>query len=106
MHHLHNHAPNIDLITLTDLNPSKIMVISHQISHATFSNEPLYQEFSSNHGEHNVIGQRVKRFVHDQYIYRMNPSIDNGSALYPDNEGCGGVLLVPMDLIISLWFHL
>jgi hypothetical protein len=50
----------------------------------------------SRHSDHDVIGQRVNGFVHDQYITRMYPGIDHRCSLHPDEEGDCLVLLVPV----------
>ncbi len=92
MHHPLHNSPDLNLIAFRQLNPSKVRVVRHKTPHDTFSNQPLHQEFSTNHSDHNVVRQRVNGFVHDQYITRMNPGIDNGCSLYSDKEGCGGVL--------------
>ena len=56
MHHPCDYTSYFNLITISHLNPSKCKVDRHKVFNTTFSKQPLYKEFTTYHGNHNIIG--------------------------------------------------
>ena len=92
MHYPRDHSPQLDLAILIQLYSSILRTVTHQSPFPTFGDDPLHQELSIHHGNHDVVGQRVDGLVHDQDIAGVDPGIDHGFPFNPDKEGCGGIL--------------
>jgi hypothetical protein len=60
MHHPCDYTSYFNLITISQLNPSKGKVDRHKVFNTTCSKQPLYKEFTTYHGNHNIIGSMGK----------------------------------------------
>ena len=92
VHHPRHHAPQLNLAAFTYFNPPIIRAVTDQHPLPALGDEPLHQELSINHRDHDVVGQRVDGLVHDQDISWVDPGIEHGFTLNPDEE-CGGRVL-------------
>ena len=87
-----DYSPKLDLTPIPQFNPPIIRAVTDQYPLPALGDEPLHKKFSINHGDHDVVGQRIDGLVHDQDVTGMYPCIDHGSPFNPHKERGGRVL--------------